>query len=64
MTMVFTRLGVIEIHYKMCRKVYGLAKSMTFVIVRKYCATIRKHLKPLIILNWLKIKSTKSSFQF
>jgi hypothetical protein len=28
---------------------YGVAKSITFIIVRNFCVAIRKHLKPLMI---------------
>jgi hypothetical protein len=33
----------------MCGKVYKIAKSITSIIMREFCSTIRKHLKPLVI---------------
>jgi len=31
-----------------CAKTYGIHESTTSIIVREFCATIEKHLKPLI----------------
>jgi hypothetical protein len=61
--MFFTRLGSGN-SLQMCKDVCGLAKSMTSIIVKEFCATIKKHLKPLMIFNSLKRKSKKSLFQF
>jgi hypothetical protein len=30
----------------MCDEVYGMVESTTFIIVRNFYATIKKHLKP------------------
>ncbi len=33
----------------MCGEVYGIAKNISSIIVREFCSTIRKHLKPSVI---------------
>jgi hypothetical protein len=63
--MFFTRLGSGN-SLQMCKDVCGLAKSMTSIIVREFFATIKKHLKPLMIFNSLKTKNQRnhcSNFQ-
>jgi hypothetical protein len=33
----------------MCEEIYGMIGSMILIIIKEFCATIRKHLKPLMI---------------
>jgi hypothetical protein len=33
----------------MCEKVYKIAENTTSIIMREFCSTIRKHVKPLVI---------------
>jgi hypothetical protein len=49
----------------MRKKVYGIVENTTSIIMRKLCAPIRKHLKPLIMLKLItnKIKQITSSFE-
>jgi hypothetical protein len=35
----------------MCGEVYGIAESISSIIVREFCSTIKKHLKPFMILK-------------
>ncbi len=46
--MVLARLGNGN-SLQMCGEVYGIAESTTSIIMREFCVTIRKHLKPLVI---------------
>jgi hypothetical protein len=34
---------------QMCEEVYGIAKSITLIIMKEFCSTIKKHSKPLVI---------------
>jgi hypothetical protein len=43
---------------QICGEVYGISRSSTSIIVREFCATIKKHLKPLVIR-----KQTESSLR-
>jgi hypothetical protein len=63
-TMALAKLGN-ENSLKMCGEVYGIAKSMTSIIVREFCVAIRNHLKPLVIpkLTINKIKETITDFE-
>jgi hypothetical protein len=49
----------------MCGEVHGIAKSTTSIIVREFCSTIKKHLKPLEIPKLTKdnIKEITISFK-
>ncbi len=40
----------VEIHCK-CVEKYGIVENTTSIIAKEFCATIRKHLKPLVILK-------------
>jgi hypothetical protein len=53
--MVFTRLGS-RIFLQMCREGYGIAENVASIIMREFCSTIRKHLKPLMIPKLTKDK--------
>jgi hypothetical protein len=48
--MALAKLGS-ENSLQMCKEIYGMIKSMTLIIIKEFCAMIRKHLKPLMILN-------------
>ncbi len=48
----------------MCREVYGIAESTTSIIVRKFCVTIIKHLKPLVIPKSTRNKIKKITIGF
>jgi hypothetical protein len=41
----------------MCDKIYGVAKSNIFIIVKELYETISKHLKPLVKERLLVIKT-------
>jgi len=41
---------VVEIHCK-CVEKYGIVENAISIIVKEFCATNRKHLKPLVILK-------------
>jgi len=49
----------------MCGEVHGIAKNTTSIIMREFCSTIKKHLKPLVIpkLTKDKIKEIIVSFE-
>jgi hypothetical protein len=32
-----------------CEEVYGIVESITLIIMKKICSTIKKHSKPLVI---------------
>jgi hypothetical protein len=49
-TMVFAQLNIGN-YLQMCEEVYGIVESIALIIMRGFCSTIRKHLKPLVILN-------------
>jgi hypothetical protein len=34
---------------QMCEKIYGIAESITLIIMTDFCSTIKKHSKPLVI---------------
>ncbi len=53
--MAFTQLGN-GLFLQMCGEVYGIAKSTTSIIVRKFYSTIKKHLKPLVIPKLIRDK--------
>ncbi len=63
--MVLTRLGSGN-SLQMCGEVYGIAKSMTSIIVRVFCVAIRKHFKPLMIHKLIrkKIKEITIGFEY
>jgi hypothetical protein len=46
-------------------EVYGIVESVVSIIVREFCSTIRKHLKPLMIpkLTKDKIKEIIAGFE-
>jgi hypothetical protein len=46
--MTISRLGS-ENSLQMCKEVYDIAECMPTIIVREFCATIKSHLKPLVI---------------
>jgi hypothetical protein len=46
-TMALTQLSS-ENSLQMCGEVYGIVKNTTSIIMREFCSTIRKHLKPLV----------------
>jgi hypothetical protein len=48
-----------------CREAYDIVESTTLIIMKDFCATIRKHLKPLVILKLIinKIKKITTSFE-
>jgi hypothetical protein len=50
---------------QMCREVYDIVESTTLIIMKDFFATIRKHLKPLVILKLIinKIKKITTSFE-
>jgi hypothetical protein len=50
---------------QMCREVYDIVESTTLIIMKEFCATIRKHLKTLMILKLIinKIKKITTSFE-
>jgi hypothetical protein len=45
--MALARLGI-ENSLQMC-EVYGIVKNITSIIIREFCATTRKCLKPLFV---------------
>jgi hypothetical protein len=49
-TMVLAQLNS-ENSLQVCEEVYGIAKSIALIIMRKFCSTIKKHSKPLVIFN-------------
>jgi hypothetical protein len=49
-TMALAQLNS-ESSLQMGEEVYGIAKSIALIIMREFCSTIRKHSKPLVILN-------------
>jgi DNA replication protein DnaD len=53
--MALAKLGS-ENSLQMCKEIYGMIKSMTLIIIKEFCATIKKHLKPLMILKLIKNK--------
>ncbi len=48
----------------MCGEVYSFAKSMTSIIMKKICVTIRKHLKPLVIPKLTRNKIKEITIRF
>jgi hypothetical protein len=56
--MALARLGI-ENSLQIC-EVYGIVKNITSIIMREFCATIRKHLKPLLVTK-LSINRSKKS---
>jgi hypothetical protein len=46
--MTLSRLGS-ENSLQMCKEVYDIVECMASSIVREFCATIKSHLKPLVI---------------
>jgi hypothetical protein len=58
-TMALTQLSS-ENSLQMCGEVYGIVKSTTSIIMREFCSTIRKHLKPLVTPKLTRYKIKKS----
>jgi hypothetical protein len=58
-----TRLGSGN-SLQMCGEVYGIAESTTSIIVREFIATIKKHLKALVIPNLTRNKIKEISIGF
>jgi hypothetical protein len=48
----------------MCGEVHGIAKSTTSIMVREFCSTIEKHLRPLEILKLNEDKSKEIIVSF
>jgi hypothetical protein len=50
---------------QMCGEVYGIIENTTFIIMKEFCVTIQKHLKPLVIpkLTKNKIKEITIGFE-
>jgi hypothetical protein len=61
--MVLTRLGS-ENSLQMCGEVYVIAKSIMSITVREFFVTIRKHLKPLVILKLTRNKIKEITIGF
>jgi len=59
-TMVLTRLGIENSFAYVQRGLWHLKKCISSIIVSKFCTIIRKHLKPLVILNLIRNKIKKS----
>ncbi len=62
--MVLARLNN-EFFLQMREEVYGIAESMTSIMVKEFCVPIKKHLKPLVIpkLTKNKIKDFTIGFE-
>jgi hypothetical protein len=58
-TMALTQLSS-ENSLQMCGELYGIVKSTTSIIMREFCSSIRKHLKPLVTPNLTRYKIKKS----
>jgi hypothetical protein len=58
-TMALTQLSS-ENSLQMCGELYGIVKSTTSIIMREFCSTIRKHLKPLVTPKLTRYKIKKS----
>ncbi len=61
--MAFARLGSGN-SLQMCGELYSIVESTTSIIVRKFCAVIRKNLKPLVILKLTRNKIKKITIGF
>jgi hypothetical protein len=53
--MIIARLGSGN-SLQMCGEVYGIVKSITSIIMKEFCETIRNHLKPLVMFKLFKNK--------
>jgi hypothetical protein len=53
--MTLSRLGG-ENELHVCKEVYDIAECMASIIVKRFCATIKSHLKPLVIHKLTKKK--------
>jgi hypothetical protein len=53
--MTLSSLGS-ENSLQMCKEVYDIVECMASIIVREFCASIKNHLKPLVIHKLTKQK--------
>jgi hypothetical protein len=53
--MAFAKLGS-ESSLQMCEEIYGMIESIILIIIKEFCATIRKQLKPLMIPKLIRNK--------
>jgi hypothetical protein len=61
--MTLSRLNS-ENSLQMCKEVYDITECMTSIIVREFCATIKSHLKALVIHKLIKKQNQINHRQF